>query len=108
MYGFHIEDETYFLFRSPKFSPIRRDFFHNIDNRILNYSRLPISTLLIQLMNSTGYFLKKQLEHYRVLICETNYSQKLDYCLSFGFPLLLLLYLFAKIFFSLFNAFATL
>ena len=36
-------------------------FFRKIDNRIPNYKHIPISTLIIQLMNSTDYYLNKQL-----------------------------------------------
>ena len=40
-------------------------FFNKIDNRIgPNYKHLPISTLIIQLMNSTDYYLNKQLIQY--------------------------------------------
>ena len=39
-------------------------FFGKIDNRIPNYKHIPISTLIIQLMNSTDYYLNKQLVQY--------------------------------------------
>ena len=54
----NIEDEIHFLFDCPKQSSIRDDFFNKIDNRIPNYKNIPISNLIIQLMNSTDYYLK--------------------------------------------------
>ena len=39
-------------------------FLNKIENRIPNYKYIPISTLIIQLMNSTDYYLKKQLVQY--------------------------------------------
>ena len=36
-------------------------FFNKIANRIPNYKHIPILTLIIQLMNSTNYYLNKQL-----------------------------------------------
>ena len=60
-----IEDEIHFLFDCAKYSSIRDDFFFNkIANRIPNYKHIPISTLTIQLMNSTDYYLNKQLVQY--------------------------------------------
>ena len=59
-----IEDEIHFLFDCPKYSSIRDDFFNKIDNRIPNYKHIAISTLIIQLMNSTDYYLSKQLVQY--------------------------------------------
>ena len=56
-----IEDEIHFLFDCPKYSSIRDEFFNKIDNRIPNYKHIPISTLIIRLMNSTDYYLNKQL-----------------------------------------------
>ena len=53
-----IEDEIHFLFDCAKYSSIRNDFFNKIANRIPNYKHIPISTLVIQLMNSTDYYLK--------------------------------------------------
>ena len=57
--GLNIEDEIHFLFNCPKYSSIRDDFFNKID-----YKRIPISTLIIQLMNATDYYLNKQLVQY--------------------------------------------
>ena len=48
-----IEDEIHFLFDCPKYSSIRDDFFNKIGNRIPNYKHIQISTLIIQLINST-------------------------------------------------------
>lgn len=64
--GLNIEDETHFLFNCPKSSSIRDGFFSKIDNRIPNYKHIPISiaTLTIRLMNSTDYYLNKQLVQY--------------------------------------------
>ena len=59
--GLNIEDEIHFLFDCPKYSSIRDDFFNKIDNRIPHYKHIPISTLIIQLMNCTDYYLNKQL-----------------------------------------------
>ena len=59
--GLNIEDEVHFLFDCPKYSSIRDDFFNKIDNRIPNYRYIPNFTLIIQLMNSTDYYLNKQL-----------------------------------------------
>ena len=59
-----IEDEIHFLFDCAKYSSIRDDFFNKIANRIPNYKHIPISTLIIQLMNSTDYYLNKQLVQY--------------------------------------------
>ena len=39
-------------------------FFYKIANRIPNYKHIPISTLIIELMNSTDYYLNKQLVQY--------------------------------------------
>ena len=62
--GLNIEDEIHFLFHCPKYSSIRDDFFNKIDNRIPNYKHIPISTLIIQLMNANDYYLNKQLVQY--------------------------------------------
>ena len=43
---------------------IRDDFLNKIANRIPNYKHIPISTLIIQLLNSTDYHLNKQLVQY--------------------------------------------
>ena len=55
-----------FLFDCPKYSSIRDNVFtcNKIDNRIPNYKHILIATLIIQLMNSTDYYLNKQLVQY--------------------------------------------
>ena len=58
-----VEDEIHFMFDCQKYSSIRDDSFTKIDNRIPNYKHIPISTLIIQLMNSSDY-LNKQLVQY--------------------------------------------
>ena len=63
--GLSVEDEIHFLFDCPKYSVIRDDFFFNkIDTRIPNYKHIPISTLIIQLINSSDYYLNTQLVQY--------------------------------------------
>ena len=62
--GLNIEDEIHFLFNCPKYSSIRDDVFSKIDNRIPNYKHIPISSLIIQLMNSADYYLNNQLVKY--------------------------------------------
>ena len=59
-----IEDEIHFLFDCPKYSSTRDNFFNKIDNRIPNYKHIPISTLIIQLINSFDYYLNKLLVQY--------------------------------------------
>ena len=60
----NIEDEIHFLFDCPKCSSVRDNIFNKIDKRIPNYKTIPISTLIIQLMNSTDYYFNKQLVQY--------------------------------------------
>ena len=43
---------------------IEPTFFNKIDNKIPDYKHIPISALIIQLMNSTDYYLNKQLVQY--------------------------------------------
>ena len=64
VYSLDIEDEIHFLFDCQKYSSIRDDLFNNIDNRIPYYKHIPVSSLIIQLMNSTDYYLNKQLIQY--------------------------------------------
>ena len=59
-----IEDEIHFLFDCAKYPSIRDDFFNKRANIIPNYEHIPISTLIILLMNSTDYYLNKQLVQY--------------------------------------------
>ena len=61
--GLSVEDEIHFLFDCPKYSSIRDDVFNKIDIRIPNYKHIPISTLIIQLLNSSDY-LNEQLVQY--------------------------------------------
>ena len=62
--GLNIEDEIHFLLDCPKYSSIKDGFFNKIENRIPSYKHIPISTLLIQLMNSNDYYLNKRLVQY--------------------------------------------
>ena len=62
--GLSFVDDIHFLFDCKKYSSIRDDFFNKIDIRIPNYKHIPISTLIIQLMNSSDYYLNKQLAQY--------------------------------------------
>ena len=57
----NIKDEIHSLFDCAKSDSSIRD---DIANRIPNYKHVPISTLVIQLMNSTDYYLNKQLVQY--------------------------------------------
>ena len=52
------------LFVASKYSSIRDDFLNKRDNKIPDYKHIPILTLIIQLMNSTDYYLNKQLVQY--------------------------------------------
>ena len=73
----------HFLFDGPKYSSIRDDFFNKIDNRVPNYKHIPISTLIIQLMNSTDYYLNKQLVQYVSSCLEMRdnvFSKAFKYC----------------------------
>ena len=59
--GLSVHFQIHFLIDFPKYSSIRDDFFNKIAIRIPNYKHIPISTLIIQLMNSSDYYLNKQL-----------------------------------------------
>ena len=59
--GLNIEDEILFLFNCPKHSSTGDDFFNKIERRIPDHKHILISNLIIQLMNSTDYYLNKQL-----------------------------------------------
>lgn len=80
----------------PKYSSIRDGFFHKIENKIPNYNHIPISTLIIQLMNSTDYYLNKQLVRY-VSFClkmqRDNLISKVELCYLIYISLLFLLFL---------------
>ena len=82
-----------FTFDCPKYSSIRDD--NKIDNRIPNYKHILISTLIIQLMNSTDYYRNKQLIQYVRSCLEMwgNLVSKAWYCYLMYFLLLLLLLL---------------
>ena len=77
----------HFLFDCPKYSSIRDDFFNKIHNRIPNHKHIPVSTLIIQLMNSTDYYLNKQLVQY-VTVLFTNARQFIIESLILLFDLL--------------------
>ena len=59
--GHNVEDETHFLFHCPRYSSLRDNFFSKIDHVISNPKQLSISTLIVQLMNSTDYYINMQL-----------------------------------------------
>ena len=64
-------------------------FFNKIDNRIPNYRHIPNFTLIIQLMNSTDYYLNKQLIQ-NVSSClemRDNLLSKAWYCYLINFLL---------------------
>ena len=88
-----IEDEIHFLFDCAKYSSIRDYFFNKIANRIPSYKHTPMSTLIIQLMNSTDYYLNKQLVQYvtSCLKMRDNLLSKAWYSYLMYFLLLLLL-----------------
>ena len=46
---------TFFLI-AQNIHQLETTFFNKIDNRIPNYKHIPISTLIIQLMNSNDYY----------------------------------------------------
>ena len=51
--GHNVEDETHLLFHCRRYSSIRDNFFSKIDHIISNPKQLSISTLIVQVMNST-------------------------------------------------------
>ena len=66
-----IKDEIHFLFYCSKYSIIRDNFFHKIQTLIPSIRHLPVNDLIIELMNSSIYFIYIQLlresknrEHY--------------------------------------------
>ena len=77
------------MFDCQKCSSIRDDFV--INNRIPNCKHMPISTLIIQLMNSTDYCLNKQLVQYITPCLEMrdNLLSKAWYCYLIYFLLLI-------------------
>ena len=65
--------KIHFLFIVQSIHQLETTLFSKIDNIILNYKHKPISTSIIQLMNSAGYYLNKQLvqTYHPVKKCET-------------------------------------
>ena len=59
--GYNVEDETHLLFHCPRYSSLRENFFSKIDHVISNPKQLSISALIVQLMNSTDYYVNMQL-----------------------------------------------
>ena len=59
--GHNVEDETHLLFHCPRYSSLRENFFSKIDHVISNPKQLSISALIVQLMNSTDYYVNMQL-----------------------------------------------
>ena len=57
MLKMNVENETHFLFHCPRYSSIRDNASSKIDHIIPNPKQLPISTLIVQLMNSTDYYI---------------------------------------------------
>ena len=56
-----IEDKIHFLFYCSKYSILRDNFFIKIQTLILNIRHLPVNDLIIELMNSSIYFIIIQL-----------------------------------------------
>ena len=50
------EDEIDFLFYCSKYATMRDNFYKKIEPFILNVSRLPVTDLILELMNSYNYF----------------------------------------------------
>ena len=57
--GLNVEDEIHFLFHCSIYSAIKDEFFNKINSRSTNYKQLPISILIMQLMNSSDYYVCK-------------------------------------------------
>ena len=55
------EDEIHFLFYCSKYATIRDNFYKKIQPIIQNVSRLPVPDLILELMNSSDYFVIMQL-----------------------------------------------
>ena len=55
------EDEIHFLFYCSKYATIRDNFYKKIKPIIQNVSRLPVPDLILELMNSSDYFVIMQL-----------------------------------------------
>ena len=56
-----IEDEIHFLFYCSKNATIRDNFYKKMEPFILNVSRLPVTDLILILINSSNYFVNMQL-----------------------------------------------
>ena len=56
-----IEDEIHFLFHCSKYSIIRDNFYNKIQTLIPNIRQLPVNEQIIELMNSSNYFINLQL-----------------------------------------------
>ena len=56
-----IEDEIHFLFYCSKYSIMWDNFFNKIQTLIPNIRYLPVNDLIIELMNSSIYFINRQL-----------------------------------------------
>ena len=57
----NIEYEIHFLFHCPNYSSIRDGFYNKIDNKFSNFKQLPLTELIIELLNSSDYFINIQL-----------------------------------------------
>ena len=55
------EDEVHFLFYCSKYATTRDNFYKKIQPFIQNVSRLPVSDLILELMNSSNVFVNMQL-----------------------------------------------
>ena len=55
------EDEIHFLFYCSKYATTRDNFYKKIQPFIQNVSRLPVSDLILELMNSSNFFVNMQL-----------------------------------------------
>ena len=55
------EDEIHFLFYCSKYATMRDNFYKKIEPFILNVSRLPVTDLILELMNTSNYFVSMQL-----------------------------------------------
>ena len=53
-----------FCLTAQNIQQLETTFFNKIDIRIPNYKHIPISTLIIQLMSSSDYYLNKQIVQY--------------------------------------------
>ena len=56
-----IEDEIHFLFHCSKYSIIRNNFYNKIQTLIPNIRQLSVNEQIIELMNSSNYFINLQL-----------------------------------------------